>query len=81
MPMKPGTVIEGLGIFKDKDPPVVKDRSEYPDWVSELSKPLPSLAKLRKMPIEEATDKEKMRYLKLTRKIKIKKANEEAASK
>jgi len=79
-PMKPGTPIPGLDIFKEKDPPVALERSEYPEWIDSLSKPLPSLAKLRKMPEEEATDKDKMRYLKLLRKLKIKKNNEERAA-
>lgn len=79
--MKPGTVIEGLDIFKDKEPPVVLERSEYPEWIATLTTQLPSLAKLRKMPMDDATDKDMMRYLKLMRKIKIKKNNEEASSK
>jgi Mitochondrial ribosomal protein L37 len=79
--MKPGTPINGLDIFKDKDPPVALERSEYPAWVSDLPKPLASLAKLRRMPEEEASDKDKKRYLKLIRKIQIKKNNEEAAGK
>lgn len=78
MPMKPGTPIPGLDIYKDQDPPVALERSEYPDWVGTLAEPMISLAKLRKMPEEEATDKEKKRYLKLVRRLKIKDNNEEA---
>lgn len=76
LPMKPGTVIPGLDLYKDKDPPVVLERSEYPEWVNDLATPLPTLAELRRLPEEEATDRDIMRYLKLTRKIEIKKKNE-----
>ena len=81
MPMKAGTPIPGLDIFKDQDPPVALERSEYPDWVGTLSQPLISLSKLRKMPEEEATDKDKRRYLKLVRRLKVKENNEEAKAK
>lgn len=74
--MKPGTVIKGADIYKDKEPPVVLKRSEYPEWVSSLTQPLPSLAELRRMPEENATDRDKQRYLKLTRRMEIKKKNE-----
>ena len=77
-PMKPGTVLEPLGVFKGEDPPVVKERSEYPTWVGELTKPLPGLAKLRKMPNEEAEEKDIARYLKLTRRKQIRAQNEKA---
>jgi Mitochondrial ribosomal protein L37 len=79
--LKPGTPIPGLDIYKEKEPPVVLERSEYPDWLESLAKPLPSLAKLRRMPEEDATDREKMRYLKLTRRMIIKRNNAEAAGK
>lgn len=75
--MKPGTVIPGLDIYQDKDPPVALKRSEYPEWVDRLVEPLPSLATLRQMPEEEADDRLKMRYLKLTRRALIKRQNEE----
>ena len=78
MPMKAGTPIPGLDVFKDKDPPVALERSEYPEWVNDLADPMISLARLRKMPETEATDKEKQRYLKLVRRLKIKEKNEEA---
>ena len=80
MPMKSGTPIPGLDIYKDKDPLVVLARSEYPEWISNLSKPLPTLAELRRMPESEATDKECMRYLKLTRRLKIKNHHAEMAA-
>ena len=73
--MKPGTVIQSLGIFKNKEAPVVLDRSTYPDWVSSLSEPLPSLAKLRRIPDEDATEREKRRFIKLTRRARIKSNN------
>ena len=79
--MKPGTPIAGLDIFKEKEAPVALERSEYPEWVNTLAKPMVSLAKLRKMPEEEASDKDKKRYLKLVRRLKIKEKNEEAKSK
>jgi Mitochondrial ribosomal protein L37 len=75
MPMKPGTVMTELKIYKDRDPPVVLERSEYPDWINTLDQPLISLAQLRRMDVDEATDKEKKRYLKLIRKMKIKESN------
>lgn len=53
--MKPGTEIPGLDIFKDKDPPVALERSEYPEWLGDLVKPLKHLADYRKMSNEEAT--------------------------
>lgn len=75
--MKPGSALKGLDIYNEQDgPPVVLERSEYPEWVSELAKPLPTLADLRRMPEEEATDRDIMRFMKLERKIKIKKNNE-----
>ena len=79
LPMKPGTPIAAVDIYKEKDPVVVLERSEYPEWVGNLAKPLPSLAELRRMPEEDATDKDKMRYLKLTRRMQIKKNNAEMA--
>ena len=79
--MKPGTPIPGLNFLKGKDAPVAMERSEYPDWVNDLGKPLISLAKLRRMDENDATDKEKMRYLKLTRRIQIKGNNAEAGAK
>lgn len=81
LPMKPGTTIDALKIYKNRDAPVVLERSEYPDWINNLDKPLISLAKLRRLPEEEATDKEKKRYLKLIRKMKIKQNNQEAKKK
>ena len=78
---KPGTPIPGLDIYKEREPPVALERSEYPDWLGSLANPLPSLALLRRMPEEEATDRDKLRYLKLTRRMKIKKNNQEMAGK
>jgi len=79
--MKPGTPIPGLNIYKKQDPPVARPRSEYPAWVDTLAEPLPSLAKLRRIPDEEASDKDKMRFLKLTRRQLIQQQNEERAEK
>ena len=79
--MKPGTAIQGLNFLKGKDGPVALERSEYPDWVNDLDKPIVSLARLRRMDEKDATDWEKLRYLKLTRRLKIKENNREAGAK
>jgi hypothetical protein len=76
--MKPGTPIPGLNFTKGKEPIVALKREEYPDWVNDLAKPKITLAKLRRMPEEEATDRDKMRYLKLTRRFKMKDNNSAA---
>ena len=67
-----------------KDPsqsktPMSKPREEYPAWVNNLTTPLPTLAKLRNMNLETASDKDMKRYLKLTRRAKIKQQNMERA--
>jgi Mitochondrial ribosomal protein L37 len=80
LPMKPGTPIPGVDIYKEKDPVVVLERLEYPEWVGNLAKPLPTLAELRRMPESEATDNDMMRYLKLTRRLQIKKNSAEMAA-
>ena len=87
--IKPGTPIPGLeSIYpkNTKDPskdktPIYLKREEYPSWVSQLMVPLPTLAELRRMPIEEASDKDMKRYLKLVRRAKIKANNEERRKK
>lgn len=78
--MKPGTELKSLAVCKGQDPPKVLPREEYPDWVNNLAKPLPSLAKLRRIPNEEAEDYEIVRYLKLTRRIGIRQRNEESTA-
>eukprot|EP00934_Nitzschia_sp_Nitz4_P002339 Nitzschia sp. Nitz4//scaffold94_size78252//23658//23975//NITZ4_005464-RA/size78252-processed-gene-0.21-mRNA-1//-1//CDS//3329560368//2339//frame0 len=80
LPMKAGTVLKALGVHKDKEPPVVLERSDYPSWVSDLATPLPSLAVLRRIPNEDAQDEEIMRYLKLSRRLHIKGQNEQSAN-
>lgn len=77
--MKPGTSIQGLAIFKGQEPPVVKERAEYPGWVDTLADPMLSLAKLRRMPNEEAQDRDILRFLKLKRRLTIKQKNEESS--
>ena len=85
--LKPGTPIPGLeSIYpKAKDPsqpskvPIAKPRHEYPSWVFELGKPLPTLAKLKSMDIKDASDSDMKRYLKLTRRARIKANNIERA--
>lgn len=86
--MKPGTPIPGLeSIYPaSKDPsqsrvPTARPREEYPPWVSDLAKPMPTLARLRGMKVEDASDGDMKRYLKLVRRIKIKENNEERAKK
>jgi hypothetical protein len=79
--MKAGTPIPGLGFMKGKDAPVAMERSEYPDWVGDLDKPKIALAKLRRMEEADASDSDKMRYLKLTRRGVIKENNLEAGAK
>lgn len=76
--MKPGTPIAGLDFLKNQEPVVAKERSEYPEWINNLTTPLSSLAKLKKMDIEEASKSEQYRYLKLTRRNMIKDANIDA---
>lgn len=78
-PMKAGTELKDLSIFKGKDAPVTLERSEYPDWVNELVKPQPSLAALRKIPNKEADLDQIKRYLKLTRRQAVRQRNEESA--
>lgn len=78
--MKAGTDLSHFAVFKNQDPPKVLERSEYPEWVNDLEKPLISLAALRRIPNEEAQDVEIMRYLKLTRRMKIRQRNEESAT-
>lgn len=64
--------------MKDQDPPVALARSEYPEWINHLSQK--SLAQLRRMPEDQATEKDKVRYLKLSRRIVIKQNNEAASA-
>ena len=84
--LAPGAPVPGLeGVYPPgKDDasraPLVLPREEYPAWVAGLVRPLPSLAKLRNMKFEDATDRERRRYLKLVRRAKIK-ANNEARAK
>jgi Mitochondrial ribosomal protein L37 len=81
LPMKPGEPLTALKIFKNQDPPVVLKRSEYPDWVNTLAEKDVSLAQLRKMDVSDATDKEQMRFLKLTRRVEIRSKNEASKAK
>jgi hypothetical protein len=79
MPIKAGTVLTPLGVFKGQDPPMVKEREEYPAWFGSLAVPSPSLALLRKIPNDEANEKEILRFLKLSRRLQIRQRNEESA--
>jgi hypothetical protein len=76
--MKVGTELKSLAVCVNQEPPKVLSREEYPSWVSELVTPLPSLAKLRLIPNDEAQDQEIVRYLKLTRRLGIRQRNEES---
>jgi hypothetical protein len=78
--MRPGTKVPGLDFMKNQEAPASLPRDQYPGWVSELAKPLVTLAELRRMTWEDSTDKDKMRYLKLSRRIKIKNRNVEAGA-
>ena len=80
--LKPGTPIPGLSTIlppskypSNDTTPVAKPRSEYPSWVSDLAKSPPTLAKLRNMKMEEASDQDMRRYLKLMRRNLIKENN------
>jgi hypothetical protein len=84
--MKPGTKIPGLDSIYPKDPKAADDggilskpREEYPSWVDSLVKAPPTLAKLRSMKIEDASDREMKRYLKLVRRGVIKGNNSVAS--
>lgn len=76
--MKPGTPIAGLDFLKNAEPAVSKERSEYPDWVNNLDKAAKTLAKFNKMDMWEAHEDDQKRYLKLTRRLKIKGDNIDA---
>jgi hypothetical protein len=80
LPMKPGTELKPLAVCKGQDPPRVLDRSEYPPWLNSLATPLPSLAVLRKIPNEDADEVQIQRYLKLTRRLSIRRRNEESTA-
>ena len=84
--MKAGTQIPGLDSIypsskkgddnkNSSSAQIVKERSEYTKWVSSLAEAPPTLAKLRNMKMEDASDKDMKRYLKLVRRIKIKNNN------
>ncbi len=80
--MKPGTPIPGLSQIypPSKDPstsnaPTALPREEYPSWVSDLAVAPPTLAKLRNIKMEEASDGDMRRYLKLVRRNLIKENN------
>jgi hypothetical protein len=77
LPMKEGTELKSLAVCTGQDPPKVLTPEAYPSWVSDLAKPMPTLAVLRRIPNEEAQDHEIVRYLKLTRRLGIRQRNEE----
>jgi Mitochondrial ribosomal protein L37 len=81
LPMKPGEPLQALKIFKNQDAPVVLERHEYPDWINNLAQKDISLAQLRRMDEADATDREKMRFLKLTRRLAIRQKNEASKKK
>ena len=73
-----GTPIPGLDFLKNADPPVSKGRSEYPDWINKIGKPMTTLAKLRKSNFTDLEDANMMRFLKLSRRKEIKENNIDA---
>ncbi|KAL7579210.1 hypothetical protein ACA910_011376 [Epithemia clementina (nom. ined.)] len=81
MAMKPGTPIPGLDIFKDKDPPVALERSQYPEWVNQLVFPLKSLSELERINEETATLAELQRICKLRNRAAINERNNELRKK
>jgi len=76
--MKPGTPIQGLDVQKNAENIVVQEREKYDDFINNLCTPLTTLAQLRKMPVEEASQNDMKRYLKLTRRLEIKAKNADA---
>lgn len=79
--MKPGSIIPGLDFLKDEEQIKSKDRSEYPPWVNDLVKDQTSLAALRKIENDDATLAEMKRFIKLSRRIKLKEKNADASAK
>jgi hypothetical protein len=76
LPMKPGTPIPGLDFYKDKEQPVALARDEYPEWIGNLAIKDVSLAKLRRKDmINDSNLREQRRFIKLTRRRKIKEVN------
>lgn len=76
-----GTELRGFEFLKkhgEGELVLAKPREEYPEWISELAPGQKTLAELRKMEFEDATDKERMRYLVLTRRRLIKENNLDA---
>lgn len=80
MAMKPGTPLPGLSFMKGQDPVVALERKEYPPWMDKLAEPIISLARLRRLPVEEASSRDMMRYLKLKRRARIKDRNENSVA-
>lgn len=78
LPVPAGEKLQGFDFLKESEPLVAKPREEYPEWVDTLAKPMKTLAELRKMEFEDASDKERMRYLVLTRRQVIKDSNIES---
>ncbi len=70
-----------LSFVQGQDPVVALERKEYPPWVNTLAEPMISLARLRRLPFEEATNRNMMRYLKLKRRARIKDRNENSVTK
>merc|ERR1740124_198634 len=73
--MKAGTPVPGLDFYKNVETIVSKERSEYPEWVNDLSRDKISLTALQKMDNEDATLEDMKRYIKLSRRVKIKESN------
>jgi hypothetical protein len=60
-----------LQIHKDKQPPVAKPDSEYPDWLWKLDVPRPSLDDLQKADWDKLSLENKQRFMKLNKGRKL----------
>lgn len=72
------TVVRGLNIMKDGADPPIKDDSEYPDWVFELTRSRGSLEELKAKEIAEPgslSKEEQRRLIRLWNRDRIKQGN------
>lgn len=81
LPMKAGTPIPGLDFMKAGGAVTAQDRSDYPEWVNDLTHDMISLAALRKMDNEDATLTQMKRFLKLNRRNQLKDSNIDSGNK
>ena len=74
------SIVHGLNILKDGEEVMVKPDSEYPEWVFELHKPLPSLEELSdkyKADPESLTHRETKRLIREWNRQRIREGNDE----